>query len=239
MSTLIVVRHGESNFNRANKFAGWLNSGLSKKGKQEAVKAGMLLKKKKLKIHFYYTSLQARSISTLKLILNTLRIKNVEIIKTHAFNERMYGELQNLSKSRMSKLLGSKKVHALRRSFSTRPKPLNRRSRLHPRNMKIYNKIPRSQIPDTESLRDCFFRCCPYFRKNIFSKLKNKKNIIICSHGNTIRALFKFLFKLNSKEIEQLNIVTGNPIILKFNSKNKIVKVHYLDKKRKADLIAF
>ena len=151
----------------------------------------------------------------------------------------MYGELQNLSKSRMSKLLGSKKVHALRRSFSTRPKPLNRKSHLHPRNMKIYNKIPRSQIPDTESLRDCFFRCCPYFRKNIFSKLKNKKNIIISSHGNTIRALFKFLFKLNSKEIEQLNIVTGNPIILKFNSKNKIVKVHYLDKKRKADLIAF
>ena len=239
MCHLILVRHGQSLWNLENRFTGWVDVDLAPKGKLEACKSGELIKEQKLKIDFFFSSLQSRSINTLKLILNTLRIKDVQIIKHFALSERMYGDLTSLNKDSVRKKLGEQKVHEFRRSWNVRPEPLNRNSPFHPLNIEIYKDVPRENIPDTESLKDCYERVIPYFKKEIQSKLKDNKNILVSAHGNSIRAICKFLFNLDEKQIPLLEIPTGNPLMITFDSKNEIAKCHYLDQERAKDLIAF
>ena len=135
--------------------------------------------------------------------------------------------------------MGEKKVHEFRRSWNVRPEPLNRNSPFHPLNIEIYKNIPREKIPDTESLKDCYERVMPYFKKEIQSKLEENKNILVSAHGNSIRAICKFLFNLDEDKITKLEIPTGNPLMITFDSKNEITKCHYLDQDRAKDLIAF
>ena len=239
MKNLILVRHGQSEWNLENRFTGWVDVNLSPKGKLEACKAGELLKEYKIKIDYIFTSYQIRAINTLELILNTLRLKKIDVIKAWQLNERHYGSLTGLNKNEMKKNLGEKKVYELRRSWDIRPDPLNKNSPYHPINIKAYKDIPVDKIPDTESLKDTFERVQPYFEKEIQSKLNNNKNILVAAHGNSIRAICKFLFKLDNKKISLLEIPTGNPLIIKFNSQNKIAKCRYLDNKRAKDLIVF
>ncbi len=236
MSHLILVRHGQSQWNLENKFTGWVDVELAPQGKLEACKAGEFIKKLNLEIKHFYTSYQLRSIDTLKLILNTIRLKPNNIIKAWQLNERHYGSLTGLNKDEMRKKLGEEEVHKFRRSWDNPPKPLNINSPYHPKNISVYNDIPRSLIPDTESLKDTYDRVVPYFIDNIEKNLHD--NIIISAHGNSIRSLLKYLFKIDNNEISKLEIPTGNPLILKFEKKN-LKEAKYLDESRSRDLIKF
>ena len=237
MSNLILVRHGQSEWNLENRFTGWVDVDLAPKGKLEACKAGELIKEKKIKFDYFFTSYQKRAINTLKLILNTLGIKDAHIIKAWQLNERHYGSLTGLNKDEMKKKLGEKKVHEFRRSWNIPPDPLSKNNPYHPVNIEAYRYIPLENIPDTESLKDTYERVLPYFTKEIQNKLINK-NILISAHGNSIRAICKFLFKLSEDKIPKLEIPTGNPLFINLDN-NKIVKCYYLDNERAKDLIAF
>ena len=237
MSHLILVRHGQSEWNLENRFTGWVDVDLAPKGKLEACKAGELIKKLDLSIGHFFSSYQKRAINTLKLILNTMRIKDDKIIKAWELNERHYGSLTGLNKDEMKKKLGEDKIHVFRRSWDSPPEPLSRNNPYHPLNIEIYQNIPKEKIPDTESLKDTYDRVIPYFKKNIEKKIS--ENIIISAHGNSIRSLCKFLFEINNEEISKLEIPTGNPLILKFDDNIKLLDAKYLDKERAKDLIKF
>jgi len=239
MPHLILVRHGQSKWNLKNRFTGWVDIDLTGKGKLEACKSGELIKKQAIKIDYFFSSYQKRAINTLKLILNTMRIKDKNIIKAWQLNERHYGALTGLNKNEMKKNFGKKKIYELRRSWNIAPRPLDRKNPYHPLNISIYRNVPKKYIPDTESLKDTYDRVVPYFLKNILNKLKKNKNIIIVAHGNSIRAVCKFLFKLDKNKISLLEIPTGNPLAITLNSKNKITKCNYLDKKRSKNLLFF
>mgnify|MGYP001343855252 CR=1 FL=1 len=236
MSHLILVRHGQSEWNLENRFTGWVDVDLAPKGKLEACKAGELLIKLNININHFFTSYQKRAIDTLKLILNTMRIKNDKTIKAWELNERHYGSLTGLNKNEMKKKLGEDKIHIFRRSWDSLPEPLSKNNPYHPLNIEIYKDIPKEKIPDTESLKDTYERVIPYFKREIEKKIS--ENVIISAHGNSIRSLCKFLFDINNVEISKLEIPTGNPLIISFDN-NIIVNARYLDQERAKDLLVF
>ena len=237
MNHLILIRHGQSEWNLQNRFTGWVDVDLAPKGKLEACKSGELLKELDLKISHFFTSYQKRAIETLKLILNTMRIKDDKVIKAWELNERHYGSLTGLNKDEMKKKLGKDKIHVFRRSWDNPPEPLSKNNPYHPLNIEIYQNIPKEKIPDTESLKDTYNRVIPYFKTNIQKKIT--ENVIISAHGNSIRSLCKFLFDINNEEISKLEIPTGNPLILKFDDNIKVLNARYLDQERAKDLIKF
>jgi len=236
MSHLILIRHGQSQWNLEKRFTGWVDVDLAPNGKLEACKAGELIKELRLNIDFFFCSYQKRAIETLNLVLNTLRIKNNNIIKSWQLNERHYGSLTGLNKDEMKKKLGEKKIQEFRRSWDIAPEPLNRNSPYHPLNIEIYKNVPKDKIPDTESLKDTFERVTKYYEEKISDKIE--KNIIIAAHGNSIRALCKYLFKISEKDISKLEIPTGNPLLIEFENKS-VKNAKYLDKERAQDLINF
>ena len=237
MSHLILVRHGQSEWNLENKFTGWVDVELTPNGKLEACKAGELIKDLNLNINYFYTSYQKRAIETLILILNTCRIKNDNIMRAWELNERHYGALTGLNKIEMKEIYGEKKIHEFRRSWNVRPAPLSKNSPFHPENISTYKDIPRDKIPNTESLEDTFNRVIPYYNKNILPNLDN--DILIAAHGNSIRALCKYLFKLDNLKITELEIPTGNPLLLLLDEEKKLKSAQYLDKSRAKDLLVF
>jgi len=237
MSFLILVRHGQSTWNLEKRFTGWVDVDLTEKGKLEADKAGFLIKKKNIIIDFYYSSLQLRANNTLKIIQNILSDKK-KFTRAWQLNERHYGALTGLNKIEMNKKIGEDKVYEFRRSWDIKPEPLNNKSDYHPKNIDIYNEIPEELIPDTESLKDTYERVLKYFKEEIQKKLINK-NILISAHGNSIRALCKYLFKLDNNQICNLEIPTGNPLVIEINKELEITNCEYLDKDRAKDLIVF
>ena len=237
MSFLILVRHGQSVWNLENRFTGWVDIDLTERGKLEAEKSGKLIKKENIKINFYYSSLQLRANNTLKIIQEVLNDKK-NYVKAWQLNERHYGALTGLNKVEMSIKIGEKKVHEFRRSWDIKPEPLNKKSLYHPMNIEIYKNVPKQFIPDTESLKDTYERVSKYFDEEIKQKLKDR-NILISAHGNSIRALCKKMFNLDNSQISNLEIPTGNPLIIELNQNSKIVKCKYLDKKRAKSLLVF
>jgi 2,3-bisphosphoglycerate-dependent phosphoglycerate mutase len=238
MPHLILVRHGQSEWNLEKRFTGWVDVDLASQGKLEACKAGEYIKEQNLNIDYFFTSFQLRAINTLKLIQDTLRNKE-EPIQAWQLNERHYGALTGLNKDEMKKKLGEEKIHKFRRSWDMKPEPLNRNNPYHPLNIETYKKVPVEKIPDTESLKDTYDRVILYYKNEIQNKLSENKNILISAHGNSIRALCKFLFKLDDKKISLLEIPTGNPLLINLNSKNEIIECKYLDKNRAKDLLVF
>ena len=237
MSFLIIVRHGQSIWNLENRFTGWVDIDLTEKGKLEAEKAGILIKKRNIEINFYYSSLQLRANNTLKIIQEVLTDKK-DFVRAWQLNERHYGALTGLNKSEMNKKIGEKKVHEFRRSWDSKPDPLDKKSLYHPINIEVYKDIPEKVIPDTESLKDTYERVSKYFEEEIKQKLKDK-NVLISAHGNSIRALCKKMFDLDNYQISDLEIPTGNPLIIELNNDSKIVKCEYLDKERAKSLVVF
>tara|TARA_B100001063_G_scaffold206744_1_gene202277 strand:+ start:25 stop:738 length:714 start_codon:yes stop_codon:yes gene_type:complete len=237
MSFLILVRHGQSVWNLEKRFTGWVDVDLTDKGKSEAEKAGLLIKTKKLDINFYYSSLQLRANNTLKIIQKVLNDKK-NFIKAWQLNERHYGALTGLNKIEMNKKIGEDEVYKFRRSWDIKPEALNKESPYHPLNIETYKDLSKEIIPDTESLKDTYERVTKYFEKEIKNKLKNK-NVLISAHGNSIRALCKKLFNLDNKQISDLEIPTGNPLIIELDTNLKITKCEYLDKERAKNLVVF
>ena len=236
MSTLILVRHGQSVWNAENRFTGWVDVDLTAQGKLEACKAGELIKDLNINISYFYSSYQKRAHDTLKLILNTMRIKNDKIFKAWELNERHYGELTGLNKDEMKKKYGEEKIFNFRRSWDMPPEPLSKNNPYHPSNIETYNDIPREKLPDTESLKDTYERVIKYYLNNIKNNLN--KNILIVAHGNSIRALCKYLFDLDNQIISKLEIPTGNPLLITFDN-NKVKDAKYLDSSRAKNLIKF
>ena len=236
MSHLILVRHGQSVWNLENRFTGWVDVELSKNGREEASKAGKLIKNLKIDFGMFYTSYLKRANETLNIILKEINVENNKVVKAWELNERHYGNLTGLNKDEMKKKLSEEKVHQLRRSWDIPPEKLEKDSPYHPLNNIIYKDIPKNLIPDTESLKDTYDRVIPYYKNYIMENIKN--NVLISAHGNSIRALCKFLFNLDNKDISKLEIPTGNPLILKFEN-GKIISANYLDKERSKNLIIF
>tara|TARA_B100000282_G_C31712787_1_gene481970 strand:+ start:318 stop:1028 length:711 start_codon:yes stop_codon:yes gene_type:complete len=236
MSHLILVRHGQSVWNLENRFTGWVDVELSKNGREEASKAGKLIKNLKIDFGMFYTSYLKRANETLNIILKEINVENNKVVKAWELNERHYGNLTGLNKDEMKKKLSEEKVHQLRRSWDIPPEKLDKDSPYHPLNNIIYKDIPKNLIPDTESLKDTYDRVIPYYKTYIKENIKN--NVLISAHGNSIRALCKFLFNLDNKDISKLEIPTGNPLILKFEN-GKIISANYLDKERSKNLIIF
>ena len=237
MSYLILVRHGQSTWNLEGRFTGWVDVDLTENGKQEAKRAGELIKKLNVKIDYYFSSLQLRANNTLKIIQKSLN-DNQNFIKAWELNERHYGILTGLNKVEMSKKIGEEKVYKFRRSWDLRPKPLDKKSQFHPLNIDTYKKISNENIPDTESLKDTYERTTKFFKLRIQNKI-NDGNILISAHGNSIRALCKYLFKLDENQITKLEIPTGNPLLIDIDNKLKIKKCEYLDKERAKDLLIY
>ena len=236
MSHLILVRHGQSVWNLENRFTGWVDVELSKNGREEASKAGKLIKNLKIDFGMFYTSYLKRANETLNIILKEINVENNKVVKAWELNERHYGNLTGLNKDEMKKKLSEEKVHQLRRSWDIPPEKLDKDSPYHPLKKIIYKDIPKNLIPDTESLKDTYDRVIPYYKTYIKVNIKN--NVLISAHGNSIRALCKFLFNLDNKDISKLEIPTGNPLILKFEN-GKIISANYLDKERSKNLIIF
>jgi 2,3-bisphosphoglycerate-dependent phosphoglycerate mutase len=237
MSNLILIRHGQSVWNLEKKFTGWVDIELTEKGKQEAKKAGELIRQTNIKIDEYFSSLQIRANDTLKIIQKSLNDER-DFRRAWELNERHYGVLTGLNKLEMSKKLGEDKVYQFRRSWDLRPEPLDKKSPYHPLNIEIYKNILTQDIPDTESLKDTYERVTKYFKSQIENKLKNR-NILISAHGNSIRALCKYLFKLDENQIAKLEIPTGNPLLIEINENLKILNCKYLDKERAKDLVVY
>jgi 2,3-bisphosphoglycerate-dependent phosphoglycerate mutase len=238
MPHLLLVRHGQSEWNLEKKFTGWVDVDLTGQGKLEACKAGEYVKEIKIDIDYFYSSFQLRAINTLKLIQDTLRDKR-EPIRAWQLNERHYGALTGLNKDEMKEKLGEDKIHTFRRSWDIKPDPLSRNNPYHPLNIEIYKNIPKENIPDTESLKDTYERVMKFYINQIQEKLKNNENILISAHGNSIRALCKFLFKLDNKKISLLEIPTGNPLLINLDSKQNVKECYYLDRDRAKDLLVF
>ena len=236
MSFLILVRHGQSIWNLEKRFTGWVDVDLTDQGKLEAEKAGSLIKTTNINLDLYYSSLQLRANNTLKIILETLGEKK-DFTKAWQLNERHYGALTGLNKIETIKKLGEKKVHEFRRSWDIRPEPLNKDNPFHPINIDTYKNLPKKIIPSTESLKDTYERVVKFYEENLKNNLKDK-NILISAHGNSIRALCKYLFKLDNNQISKLEIPTGNPLVIKID-KDNIKNCKYLDKERAKDLVIF
>ena len=236
MSYLILIRHGQSVWNLEKKFTGWVDVDLTENGKSEAKKAGELINKNNLLIDLYFSSVQLRAKNTLKIIQEELKDNKVPT-EAWELNERHYGALTGLNKDEMKIKLGENKVHQFRRSWDLRPEPLNKENPYHPSNIEIYKNIPQDKIPSTESLRDTYERVIDFYKKKI--EILNDKNILISAHGNSIRALCKYLFDLNNGEISKLEIPTGNPLLIELSNEKKITSAKYLDSDRAKDLLIF
>ena len=237
MNYLILVRHGQSEWNLEKRFTGWVDVDLTENGKLEAEKAGYLIKEENISIDQYYSSLQLRANKTLKIIQRVLNDKK-DFIKAWQINERHYGALTGLNKIEMSSRIGEDKVYKFRRSWEIKPEPLSKESPYHPINIDTYKNVPKKNIPDTESLKDTYERVIKFYNEEIKNQLKNK-NILISAHGNSIRALCKYLFKLDNDQISKLEIPTGNPLLMELNDKYEIKSCEYLDKERAKDLLVF
>jgi 2,3-bisphosphoglycerate-dependent phosphoglycerate mutase len=237
MSYLILVRHGQSVWNLEKKFTGWVDVDLTENGKLEAKKSGELIKSKNIEIDIYYSSFQLRAKNTLNLIKEILNDKKISK-QAWQLNERHYGSLTGLNKDEMKVKLGEEKVHQFRRSWDLRPDPLDKNNPYHPINIDAYKEIPINKIPDTESLKDTYERVLEFYKKEVENEISNN-NILISAHGNSIRALCKYLFKLDENQISKLEIPTGNPLVINLDEKKRITNCKYLDSERAKDLVVF
>ncbi len=207
MSKLILTRHGQSIWNAENKFTGWVDVGLSEKGKEEAKKSGDLLNKLNIRIDISYTSYLKRAIETLTIILKSLSLP-MNFNTAWELNERHYGSLTGLNKEETKKKIGEEQFKKYRRSWDVAP-PLIADDSNYLENFSPLNSgIPKNKIPLTESLKNTYERVVPYYDIEIKKNLENGKNILISAHGNSLRALCKFLFRISDTKINELEIPT-------------------------------
>jgi 2,3-bisphosphoglycerate-dependent phosphoglycerate mutase len=223
MNHLVLLRHGQSFWNKERRFTGWADIDLTVEGKQEAKQSGKLIKELNIEFDACFTSELKRAINTLQIVLDFLKKSNIPITKTNLLNERMYGNLTGLNKDDVMKKYGKKQVKIWRRSFDISPPKINDNN---PYKKKINTKIL------SESLKDTFERVVPFYQKKVEPLIKSKKNILMVFHGNSIRALLMELFNISKKNIVNFEIPTGNPLLIRFTQNNQIKDYKYLDRKR-------
>jgi 2,3-bisphosphoglycerate-dependent phosphoglycerate mutase len=229
MYKLVLLRHGESRWNFENRFTGWTNINLTLQGIDEAKSSGQLLKANKLKFNQVYTSVLNRAVDTMKICLDQMELNNISIKSSWRLNERHYGALQGLNKLETAKKFGNKQVLIWRRSYDVRPPPLEIDDKRHPRFDKQYINLAPSNIPNSESLRDTINRLMPFWHNIISPSILSGKSVLIVAHGNSLRAIIKYLDKISDENIINLNIPTGSPIVYELDKKLNPIKHDYLD----------
>ena len=220
---LVIIRHGESEWNKLNLFTGWSDVDLSPKGIEEAKSAGKNLKDKGLDFDICYTSYLKRAIHTLNLALEQMDREWLPVIKTYKLNERHYGALQGLNKAETAEKYGEEQVKIWRRSFAVRPPVLDETSIQNPKNQEQYRGINKDELPLGESLEDTIKRVVPYFNDVIKKDMLAGKRVLIAAHGNSIRSLVKYFENLSEDEILNVNIPTGVPLVYEFDDNFKVV----------------
>lgn len=228
MKKLVLVRHGESVWNMENKFTGWTDVELSSKGIKEAKEAGKLLKEKGYHFDMAFSSVLKRANDTLKYILEELDQEDIEIIYNYKLNERHYGALQGLNKAETGEKYGQEQLKLWRRSVDTRPPALEKEDSRNPINDEKYKKIAPEELPLTENLRDTIKRVSEYYNDIMVEKIKNNDNVLIVAHGNSLRALIKYLDNISDEEVIGLEIPTGTPLCYELDNNLNPTNHYYI-----------
>ena len=228
MIKLVLIRHGESEWNKLNLFTGWTDVELSEKGVEEAKLGGKLLNEGGYKFDIAFTSTLKRAIHTLWYVLDGVDQAYLPTVKDYHLNERHYGALQGLNKAETAAKYGSEQVHLWRRSFDVAPPALEESDERNPAKQECYKGIAKEELPLHESLKDTIARVVPYYNEVIVPKLKAGKRVLIAAHGNSLRALVKYLDNISDEDIAGLNIPTGVPLVYELDEDLKPVKHYYL-----------
>ncbi len=228
MYKVVLLRHGESTWNKENRFTGWTDVDLSDKGKEEAKKAGEVLKAEGYTFDIAYTSVLKRAIRTLWIVLDEMDLMWIPVIRNWRLNERHYGALQGLNKAETAKKYGEEQVKIWRRSYDIQPPALDKSDPRYPGHDPRYKELSESELPLTECLKDTVNRFVPYWEGTIAPMVKTGKKVLITAHGNSLRALVKYLDNIPDNEIVELNIPTGIPLVYELDENLKPVKHYYL-----------
>ncbi len=229
MIKLVLLRHGQSTWNQQDLFTGWTDVELSEQGIGEAKTAGRLLSEGGFKFDLAYTSVLKRAIDTLAIVLKEMHEENLPVKRSWKLNERHYGALQGLNKAETAKKYGEEQVHVWRRSYDVPPPALTKEDPRYPGNDPIYSELTESELPLTECLKDTVERFLPYWDKEIKPQIEGGKNVLIVAHGNTLRALVKYLDNVSDAEIPDLNIPTGVPLVYELDESLRPIKHYYLE----------
>jgi 2,3-bisphosphoglycerate-dependent phosphoglycerate mutase len=225
---LVLIRHGESVWNFENLFTGWTDVDLSPKGFLEAHQAGKQLLAAGFEFDLALTSVLKRAIRTLWIVLDEMDLMWIPVARDWRLNERHYGALQGLNKAQTAEKYGHEQVHLWRRSFGVRPPALNFDDPRHPRFDRRYAALDSAQLPATESLQDTLKRVMPYWHDTIVPYLQQGVNVLIVAHGNSLRALVKYLDHIADADISDLNIPTGIPLVYEFDKNLQVLEHYYL-----------
>jgi 2,3-bisphosphoglycerate-dependent phosphoglycerate mutase len=231
MLKLVLLRHGESVWNRDNRFTGWTDVGLSEKGITEAEEAAELLMANGYIFDACYTSYLKRAIKTLWIVLEKMDLMWLPVLSSWRLNERHYGALQGLNKKEMAEREGKEQVHLWRRSYDVRPPELDLDDERWPGSDPRYADLPPAAIPRTESLKDTIERVLPYWHEVIVHDLRQKKRLLISAHGNSLRGLVKYLENISDDDIPGVEIPTGRPLVYELDEKLEVQEKYYLHEK--------
>ena len=228
MHRVVLLRHGESLWNFENRFTGWIDVDLSKKGIAESIEAGRILKRADFVFDIAFTSVLRRAIRTLWIVLDEMDLMWIPVTTSWRLNERHYGALQGLNKAELAEKYGDKQVHTWRRGYDIRPPALEKTDERYPGNDPRYKDLDKKDLPLTESLKDTLERFLPCWHNDLAPKIKTGNKVIVAAHGNSLRALIKYLDNVPDDEIVELNIPTGIPLVYELDEKLKPIKHYYL-----------
>lgn len=228
MKKIVLLRHGESAWNKENRFTGWTDVDLTEKGIEEARKAGDLLRKEGFVFDKAYTSYLKRAVKTLNNVLDRMDQDWIPVEKSWRLNEKHYGDLQGLNKSETAEKYGDEQVHIWRRSYDVAPHALGEDDPRNPRFELRYKNVPDNELPRTESLKDTVERILPYWKEVIFPSLKTSDQILVTAHGNSLRGIIKYVRDITDEDIVHLNLPTAVPYVLEFDDDGILVKDYFL-----------
>jgi 2,3-bisphosphoglycerate-dependent phosphoglycerate mutase len=238
MYKLVLVRHGQSTWNLENRFTGWTDVGLTDLGRSEALEAGRLLREGGFAFDVAYTSVLRRAIQTLWIVLQDMNLEWIPEIKAWQLNERHYGALQGLNKAETAEKFGEAQVKVWRRSYDTPPPALDLDDERHPHFDPRYASLAPVQLPATESLKITLDRVMPYWDSTLAPAIKSGQRLLVAAHGNSIRAMVKYLDNISDADITELNIPTGLPLVYELDENLKPIKSYYLGDAEEAALKA-
>ena len=224
---LVLLRHGESVWNKENRFTGWTDVDLSENGVKEAENAGKLLKEKGYTFDVSFTSVLKRANKTLEIVLKEMNL-NIPVNYSYRLNERHYGALQGLNKDEMRKKFGEEQVHIWRRSYDVRPPELTKEDERYPGNDPKYKDLTPEELPLTECLKDTLERVLPYYNNEIKKHLENKENVLVVAHGNSLRSIIKYLENISDADIMSVEIPTGVPYVYELDDNLNIKEKYFL-----------
>src|SRR6185437_593224 len=233
MHKVVLLRHGESTWNKENRFTGWTDVDLSEKGREEAIEAGRILKAEGFKFDVAYTSVLKRAIRTLWTALDELDLMWIPVYRSWRLNERHYGALQGLNKSETAAKFGEDQVKIWRRSYDVPPPALEASDERYPGHDPRYKNLTSAELPLTECLKDTVARFLPYWHETIAPAIGKGQKVLVAAHGNSIRALVKYLDNVSEQAIVELNIPTGVPLVYELDDRLKPIRNYYLGDEEK------